>query len=200
MPAPIQPAPEIVLCHGEHVVVLRASLRAAMELSKRPDGLAGLYKDLTQNSIRAIHAVIRHSNTDRVMAERLIVATANKPLASFMVEAQAACLSLLAQLLPMNDDHAPQATANAAPRPLSEYLGTLYTYATGWLNWPPSEVWNASVHEIEVAFMAHVDRLAMMNGTKESKPDNQAQREANIKAGLDPDFDRAGLAALKAKL
>ena len=72
---------------------------------------------------------------------------------------------------------------------------------TGWLGWPPSEVWNASTAELEAAVLAHFDRLVLMTpGADAPKGDaKEAQRQANIAAGLDPDFDREGLCALKAR-
>ena len=44
-------------------------------------------------------------------------------------------------------------------KPLRDYFGDLYRFGTGWLGWPPSEVWSASIAELEAAFLAHVDRV-----------------------------------------
>ena len=113
---------------------------------------------------------------------------------------QAACLALIAAYLPVDQG---EATPSPAPaRPIRDHLADLYRFGTGWLGWPPSEVWNASPAELEAAFLAHVDRLVMMTPGTEAPEDTaarDAQRQANIAAGLDPEFDREGLRALKAK-
>jgi len=111
--------------------------------------------------------------------------------------------------------HAPISTPswrNAATKGLAHFafhqpdeanqfrFADLYRYGTGWLGWPPSEVWNASPAELEAAVLAHFDRLVMMTpGADAPEGDKDAQRQANIAAGLDPEFDREGLHALKAR-
>ena len=77
---------------------------------------------------------------------------------------------------------------------------------TGWLGWPPSEVWNASIGELEAAFLAHVDRLVKMTpgasangkaaGGGEYTPDRLRQIEDQ---GFDLAFDREALRALKSR-
>ena len=75
----------------------------------------------------------------------------------------------------------------------------MFCQATTWLRWPPSEVWNASVAEIVTALEARAEReLRQASIQPEGAPAKAEQRQANIAAGLDPDFDRAGLARLKA--
>lgn len=199
MPRAIQPAPEFVLCHGDHAVTLRASLRAAVALEQFPGGFQGLFHKLSYRNLPAFHAVIRASATDLQQAERLIAHTANHPLAPFLGPAQAACLALLSVFLHADQGEAPL-PPSTLPKPLCDHLADLYRFGTGWLGWPPSEVWNASPAELEAAFLAHVDRLVQMTPGAEAPKQtttSDAQRQANIAAGLDPEFDRAGLRALK---
>ncbi|MFG6081399.1 hypothetical protein ACEUZ9_002019 [Paracoccus litorisediminis] len=202
----LKPAYETTLRYGSHAVTLRASLRAAVALDQLPGGIPGAWDNLMRQSYSGIRQVILATATDRAAAFCLVSSLSCKPLASFVGEAQAACLDLLAALLKAGDDDAAEASsqggASGKPMPLREYFTTLYQYATGWLGWPPSEVWNASPAEIEAAFLAHTDRLVKMTPgaiSKVSGGSDQAQRQANIDAGLDPDFDRAGLQALKAR-
>ena len=199
MPGPIVPAPEVLLQHGSHTVVLRASLRAAVALDRFPGGFAALFVQIGRQSLTALHAVIRASATDRAEAERLIAHAATHPLALFLGPAQAACLALLSVILSTDEGEAPL-PPSIPPKPLCDHLADLYRFGTGWLGWPPSEVWNASPAELEAAFLAHVDRLVQMTPGAEAPKQttaSDAQRQANIAAGLDPEFDRAGLHALK---
>lgn len=200
---PIRPASEIPLLHGDHAVTLRASLRAAVALDALPGGFGGLFDQLARQSLPAIHAVIRATATDRQEAERLLAYTATKPLASFLISAQAACLALVMTLLPEKQGEAPP---SGAVIPLSEFFASLYRYATGWLGWPPSEVWNASIAELEEALSAHINRLLKLTpGASSNEPttgpstEYTSERLKQIEEqGFDPAFDRTGLHALKA--
>jgi hypothetical protein len=139
--------------------------------------------------------------TDRATAERLLAYTAKEPLAPFQGPAQAACLALLSLILRTDAGEAP-APSSGALKPISDHLADLCRYGTGWLGWPPSEVWNASPAELEAAILAHFDRLVKMTpggDAPQAAASKDAQRQANIAAGLDPEFDRDGLRALKAK-
>ncbi|MBW7056971.1 phage tail assembly chaperone [Paracoccus bogoriensis] len=196
----IAPAPEVPLHHGPHAVTLRASLRAAVALDAMPGGFAAVWDGLAGQKLTTLHAVIRAAATDRAEAERLIAHTATHPLAQFALCAQAACLALIAAYLPVDQGKAPLSSAPA--RPIRDHLADLYRFGTGWLGWPPSEVWNASPAELEAAVLAHVDRLVMMTPDAEAPEDaaaRNAQRQANIAVGLDPEFERDALRALKAK-
>lgn len=204
MPGTVQPAPEVLLCCGTHAVTLRASLRAATALESLPGGIPVVWEGIARQKLTTLHAVIRASATDRSEAERLLTHAATQPLAQFTHTAQAACLALLSSFLKADDlgDTTPTPTSNGAAKPLRDYFADLFSYGTGWLGWPPSEVWNASIGELEAAFLAHVDRLVKMTpgaGTKQAAEADEAQRTANAEAGLDPEFDRAGLRALKQK-
>jgi hypothetical protein len=190
------------LRHGPHAVTLRASLRAAMALDGLPGGIAVVWDGIARQNLTTLHAVIRGAATDRAEADRLLAHAATQPLAQFAHSAQAACLALMSGFLTTDAQGEAPPSDQAPPRPLGEHLADLYRYGTGWLGWPPSEVWNASIAELETAFMAHVDRVVRMTpGAAPSKPDHdQAEhRAANLAAGLDPDFDRAGLQRLKRK-
>ena len=65
----------------------------------------------------------------------------------------------------------------------------------------PDTAWNATPNEIVDAVDGHLDHLRALHGTtdedSEPNPDQAAENEAPV---LDPEFDRAGLQALKARL
>ena len=208
---PLQPAYETTLRHGDHAVTLRASLRAAVALDQLPGGIPGAWDSLMRQSYTGIRAVMLATATDRAAAFSILSSLSSKPLAPFLNHAQAACLHLLTALLKTGDDDAAEASsqggASGKPMPLREYFAKLYEFATGWLGWPPSEVWNASPAEIEAAFLAHTDRL--LKTTPGAIPSDDAvpgdvytsERLREIEElGHDPAFDRAALQALKARM
>ena len=72
--------------------------------------------------------------------------------------------------------------------------------ATGWLGWSPDTAWNATLPEIINAFEGHTDKLKALCGgddEEQNQGNTEEQRQANIDAGYDPEFDRAGYAALR---
>lgn len=206
MPGTVQPAPEVLLCCGTHTVTLRASLRAAMVLESLPGGIAVVWEDTARQKLTALHAVIRASATDRAGAERLLAHAANIPLGHFAHTAQAACLALLSGFLKADDLGEATPSSTEPAKPFGDYLADLFGYGTGWLGWPPSEVWNASIAELEAAFLAQVDRLVKMtpganaHGKQAGEGDYTPDRLRQIEdQGFDPAFDREALRALKSR-
>lgn len=210
-----QPAFETLLEHDGHVVMLRASLRAAVAIDGLPGGFPVVIDQLYRQSVTVIRAVLLATATDRQEAHRFLAATADKPLASFLADAQAACLAVLAALIQAGDDSAEdapsQGSTSGEPMPLREYFQTLYQYATGWLGWSPADTWAASPAEIETAFAAHIDRLVKLtpglssasDETKPTRPTTNEYTPARLREieelGYDPAFDRQALRALKAR-
>lgn len=204
----LRPCPQFVLVHGGNAVNLRASLRAALELATlETDGFARLVEKIANGNLAIIHAVIRAGATDRAAAGTYLTSIADKPLASFLQAARAACLGLVDAVLatPGNDPDPAPSTARkpATAKPWREHFADLYGFGTGWLGWPPEAVWNASPAELTAAFEAHAERLIAINGgagDDDTAGPNEEQRQANIAEGLDPEFDRQALQALKTKL
>lgn len=202
MPSALQPATEIPIQIGSHAVTLRASLRAAVALEALPGGIASLWDGVARQKLTPIHSVIRAAATDRREAEAFLAYAATYPLVRYSSLAQAACLALLSEILaPAQQGETTNSRPPADPIPLSRFFTELFSLATSWLGWPPSEVWNASVAEIVTALEAQAERELRLAGIpSEDKAGKAEQRQANLDAGLDPDFDRAGLLALKAKM
>lgn len=198
----LQPAHENTLRHGDYAVTLRASLRAAVALENLPGGIPGAWDSLMRQTYTGIRAVILATATDRAEAFFLLSSLSSKPLASFLGHAQAACLELLVNLLPEPDEPAPASTS-AKPMALRDYLAELFKFGTAILEWPPSEVWHASPAEIDAILRARLDRLEAMEAAANGEPHKPAmsakQRQANAEAGLDPEFNRHALRALKAR-
>lgn len=209
MSSALHPASEIPLQIGAHAVTLRASLRVAVALEALPGGIASLWDGIARQKLSALQAVIRAGATDRQEADRLLTHAATIPLARFADTAQAACLALLvAVLMPAQGDDTPAEPSD--PMPLSQFFTELFSRATSWLRWPPSEVWNASVAEIVTALEAQADRDLRLAGISPDTIPANTGKGGNIytkerlqqieEQGFDPSFDREGLRALKAKL
>lgn len=201
MPVTLQPAPEIALHHGHHTLMLRASLRAAVALENLPGGIPAIWDALARQKVTPIYAVIRATAVDREQAEALITDAATKPLCPLILRAQAACLALLVSLLTSAQGEASPSSHRSSPElKLGEFFAEPFSLATSWLRWPPSEVWNASLSEIITALEAQADRELRRAGIEHpDRTKDAATRRANTDAGFDPEFDRAGLMALKAR-
>lgn len=204
MPSALQPASEVLLRHGEHAVTLRASLRVAVALENLAGGIASLWDNLARQKLTAIHAVIRGAATDKAEAERLLDYAATHPLAQFSHHSQAVCLALLTSILQPAQGEAEPSKPAPDPMPLSQFFTELFSLATSWLRWPPSEVWNASVSEIVTALEAQAERDLRRAGIPTEKGEAAGvytkERLQQIEdQGFDPAFDREGLRALKAR-
>lgn len=202
----VQPAFEIVLEAYGQTVTLRASLRAAVTIDTMPGGFPSTWDQIARQSYSTIRATILATATDQQDAHRYLKATADMPLRESLPDAQAACLALLASVLPEPTEPPDGRPTASEAILLRDYFQTLYQYATGWLGWTRTETWAASPAEIEAAFGAHVDRLVKM------KPGASADRQPKSRAahaytaerlreieelGYDPAFDQEGLHALK---
>ncbi len=202
-----RPAYDVALEYGGHTVFLRASLRAATYLEALHNGFPALLTKVTQGHSHTLREIVLNSATDRAGARNLLDAMKGAKLIGIQQVLIANCLRLLTAL--MTPDLATgQAEAAKAPtgKPVKwvDLYADLYKIATGWLGWTPDTAWSATLPEIMHAFDGHIEQLKAIHGTAdddatEAPGMSAEQRQANIDAGLDPEFDREGLRALKAR-
>lgn len=196
---------EVTIEHGGNVVVLRPSLRAAATLEAR-HGFPAIFRGLDELNLTIIaDTILTASSTGQGGAAFLRSEAAGRPLSSFFLAVKQPLTELVSMFVP-----APVQSLDTAPRigkplPWADLYRDLYDVATGWLGWTPEQAWNATPTEITRAYAAHIEKLKAIHGsTDEDKPAKTApdpeQAKRNIAAGLDPEFDRAGLQALKAKI
>ncbi|AGT09263.1 hypothetical protein [Paracoccus aminophilus] len=195
----LQPAHEVQLRLGDHAVTLRADLRAAAALEALPGGISATFTGILRGRFTEIRRVILATATDEAGAHSLLLSLSHKPLAPVLPEAQAACLDLMANLLPAPSDGPSDGPGMTWESVIAEFYG----FATAYLDWPPSETWNASLQEIEAALIAKGERAKVENATPEERetkrqPLTPEQRRQMEEQGLDPDFDRMGLRELQA--
>ena len=195
---------EFTLSHDGNTVRLRPSLRAALRLERLHDGFGALITKLDQFDTATIRAMIITAATDYSAAERFLTSISTEPLRTYRHAVTGPLSSLLTAFLPApSPDTTITSAALEKAVPWSEAYAQLYQIGTGWLGWTPAETWAATPTEITQALEGRVAHLIAMNGgasNTEATGTSAAQRQENIAAGLDPDFDRAGLQALKAKL
>ncbi|TAY66499.1 hypothetical protein [Rhizobium leguminosarum] len=180
---------EVTIAHGGNTVTLRPTLRAATTLEAR-HGFAALFRASLDLNMTIISDIILTASRPGHDAAAFLSSLSGKPLFPFFLAVQQPLADLLSMFMPADDPKAKPSTGK--PTPLSEVYRALYRIATGQLGWTPESAWNATPTEITEA---HIGRF----GTGEKQPDPE-QAARNVADGLDPEFDRAGLRALKAKI
>jgi hypothetical protein len=196
---------QVTLAHGGNTVTLRPSLRAAVTLEARY-GSPAMFRSLEEGSFTVISDIITTAaNCGDDAAAFLRSEAAGRPLSSFIDVARLPLALLVSMLRPAPDPNATDMRPSGKSVMWSEFYADLYENATGWLGWTPEQAWNATPTEICRAFAGHVAKLKAIHGSGEDdKPTDKAldpdQVARNVAAGLDPEFDRAGLRALKAKI
>lgn len=195
---------DFTLSHGGNTVRLRPSLRAAMRLERLHDGFGPLITKLDQFDTATIRDMILIAASDYSAAQGFLASISSQPLQTYRHAVTGSLSSLLAAFFPPEvTDTTSTSTTPEKPVPWSEGYAQLYQIGTGWLGWTPAETWAATPTEITQALEGRVAHLIAMNGgagNTGATGTSAAQRQENIAAGLDPEFDRAGLQALKANL
>ncbi|MDO6521279.1 hypothetical protein Q4578_06755 [Shimia thalassica] len=196
-----QPAYDaIALEYGGNAVFLRPSLRAALHLERLHGGFPELLRKIEEFDTLTVWHVITAS-AGRTATDDLFGYAATQSLSGFAEAAQVPCFELVAALFPKAPEGEGKAPKTADPMPWSDVFSELYKIATGWLGWTPDTAWNATPQEITDAFEGHMNMLKAIHGSADDEQTNNGptseQRAQNAELGLDPEFDRAGLAALK---
>lgn len=192
---------EVVLEHGSHAVILRPSLRAASTLERSHDGFERLFQRVAEFHTGSVREIILTAATDRKDAAAFLDTMSRQPISRFVEIVQTPIARLVAGFFPVADTAAKPASSK--PVPWREAYRDLYRYATGWLHWSPHQAWKATPTEITDALSGHFEMLKAIHGAADDKPAERQpdpdQAARNIAAGFDPEFDRVGLHALKAK-
>lgn len=191
---------EITLAHGDITVRLRPSLRAASTLERSHGGFERLFQRIAEFHTGAVREIILTAATDRKDAAAFLDGVLQLPLGSIAESMQVSLVRLCAGFFPEGDDKPSQSGERMA---FPDYFRALFRRATGCLHWTPEEVWSATITEISDAVRGHDDLMVSIYGSGDDKPGEHQpdpeQAARNVADGLDPEFDRAGLQALKAK-
>lgn len=203
-----QPAYEqVTIVHGGNTVTLRPSLRAASILEDK-FGLSAIDKGLTELDFAIVSEIIRAASSSAQDAAAFLRSeAAGRPLSPFFEAVSEPLRELVLMFVPAPVQRLEKGHPTTGVRmTFAEMFAELYDAATGWLEWTPEQAWNATPTEINRAYIAHEKKLKAIHGSGDDR--SQASRETsdpeqaahNVAAGLDPEFDRAGLQALKAKI
>lgn len=195
---------QVTLAHGGNTVTLRPSLRAAVTLEAR-FGFPAMFRALEEGSLTVISEIIRTASSTVQDVAAFLAGIPGKPLSSFIGATRIPLAELVSMLRPAPDPKAKDVRTSGRLQPWPDFYASLYENATGWLGWTPEQAWNATPNEICRAYAGHVAKLKAIHGSGEDdKPTEKAldpdQAARNVAAGLDPEFDRAALRALKAKI
>ena len=174
-----------------------------MRLERLHDGFGPLITMLDQFDTATIRDMILIAASDYSAAQGFLASISSQPLQTYRHAVTGSLSSLLAAFFPpVATDTTSTSTTPEKPVPWSEAYAQLYQIGTGWLGWTPAETWSATPTEITQALEGRVAHLIAMNGGASNTGatgTSAAQRQENIAAGLDPDFERAGLQSLKVK-
>lgn len=198
---------EVTIAHGDHAVTLRPSLRAAAVLEDK-FGFPIIERGLTELDFTIVSEIILAASLARQDAAAFLSSLPGRPLSPFF-EAVIAPLSDLVRMFvpaPVQPLNTAQRTTGK-PVTWTDFYADQYKKATGWLGWTPETAWNATPTEIDRAYAAHMEKLKGIHGSGEDdkqqhiKTEPDADLADRLKAdGIDPEFDRAALRALKAKI
>ncbi|EHH03351.1 hypothetical protein ATCR1_21255 [Agrobacterium tumefaciens CCNWGS0286] len=199
---------QVNIAHGGNTVTLRPTLRAAVTL-EAAFGFPAMFRALAEGNFTIISEIIRATANSRADAAAFLSVHPEGPLSSFFAAVRMPLIELVSMLMPAPVQ--PLDAKAAVPTPSSAksvtwpiFYAHQFEQATGWLGWTPEQAWNATPTEIDRAYRAHEDRLVItgvLTRRKEAAQQTDPEQAArNAEAGLDPEFDRAGLRALKAKI
>lgn len=185
---------------------LRPSLRACLRLTDRYE-LPALFRAVSEFNV----GIISHMVQEATGKPALLLDEIAKHGIGLTYFQYAEALSKFVLAVAGVDPDKPAIPQPQRGKPLSpiEYHTRLFEIATGWLGWPPEQAWSATPAEILAAQKGRTDLItdilkAVFGSQKDndnSAPAYTAETLAEIDAaGRDPEFDRAGLLALKAKV
>ncbi|MDX0538485.1 hypothetical protein GOC59_02530 [Sinorhizobium medicae] len=184
---------QVTIAHGKNnTVTLRPSLRAAATLVDR-HGFPALYRALDELNLTIISEIILTASSSRQDAAAFLSVHPGRPLFPFFLAVRQPLTELVAMFMPALDPKAKPSPGKRIPWP--ECYRNLYRNATGELGWTPEAAWSATPTEINEAYIGKFG-----TGEENAKAPDPEQAARNIAENLDPEFDRAGLRALKAKI
>lgn len=189
---------------GDLTVAMRPTLRAASLLEANP-GLETLFKNLSDGHLGTMLRIIR-ATAETNAATALIKVINSLPLGAVMHALQAPLADLCAGFMP-ETRKAPETATQPNDKALTwgDAYAQLHARAVGWLHLPSQDAWNSTPTEIARALEEHLELMKAIHGASEEDSQDQtgnteAQRAQNEAEGLDPEFDRVGLRALKARM
>ncbi|MBD9555673.1 phage tail assembly chaperone [Ensifer adhaerens] len=185
---------QVTIAHGGNTVTLRPSLRAAATLVER-HGFPTLFRALDDLNLAIISEIILTAATSRQDAAAFLSFPAGRPLFPFFLAVRQPLAELVSMFKCAPDPKAKPSTGTGKLIVWSDEYRGLYRAATGALGWTPEAAWNATPTEINEAC---IGRFGTGDDTVNAPDPEQAAR--NVATGLEPEFDRNALEALRGSI
>lgn len=160
---------QITLTLGSQRFTLRASLRAVAIIARDYHDFAALYADIAGLSLSACLALIEATCTDPKRFALFAAVTTDRPLQNAISQIQPQLLAFIEAISGANE---PISATPSDPITLDELVTRLFMIGAGWLEWPTSEVWNATMSEILLARDGLIEKLKAIHGGKDDNDDN----------------------------
>ena len=144
----VRPAPEITLTHGNHVVRLVPTLRAATILEQSDGGFPAVLRRIEDLHTDTLRAVVMAGASSRTAADAFLTALGDLPLSKLRTVATGPCLALIAAVMApdiASATTAPTTRATSAPVAWADLYSELFGIGTGWLGWTAAGTWNATL-------------------------------------------------------
>jgi hypothetical protein len=166
---------EITITIGHEVIYLRPSLRAALRLERQFGGFDKIIAGILAGNVTLLATILRESATYNSGIPDLIEEIGLKPLHIGLGVLTGPLLAHVYRLAGI-DLTTPQTTQDTAPGRIewAEHHERLFSIATGWLGWTPSQAYEATPNEIMCAYRGKVEMLRAIYGSAEDKTDTSA--------------------------
>ncbi|RWB08998.1 MAG: hypothetical protein EOQ39_03615 [Mesorhizobium sp.] len=177
----------IVVRHGNVVLPLRPSLRAALTIHRKYG--VGKAVDAISDGNLGIMIEIAVAASDEQPARQII----NSKFASEGYDGLRDIGEALAHLLRAlyvadfeKNKHPAEVKADTTGKPfdLGSFLEELFEIGTGWLGWSAGDTWEASPREILVAQRGLIAKLKAINGVVDEPSDPEEVTPEQVKAGV----------------
>jgi len=184
-------AEEITIRIDGERIVLRPTLRAALRLERRHEGLATLITKIQDGDLLAIADVLReHSSAWSDVPS--FIESLGVPHGLFagvqhLIPALVAHVYALAGIdIEEERDEPTTGRPNVTRETFAEHLENLFRVGTGWLGWSPAQTWDSTPAEIRAAQAGFIELQNALRGEKPKKPDNRTldDKFADVFLGL----------------
>jgi len=154
------------------VIVLRPSLRNALNLEQRPGSFSGAVSKIMEGSLETASAILK-DNAPAISIDDIFDALPS--LKEPMLQYVAACAGLDA-----TERTSGGGKGNSVP--FKDYLESLYRIGTGWLGWPPGVTLDATPAEITEAYKGRIEFMRAIFGSSEPEAPTTSNLGEKFKA------------------
>lgn len=180
---------------------LRCSLRAAACLLEKYESPANLIALIHGGGGTVCRDVIRECADDSRLLALVTTQLGEKGLADSLWPHRDALIAFVLRLYGASESDA-DSNVPGKPMTYAEFIERLFAIGTGWLQWTPSETWNASISEILIARDGLIEKLKAIHGSngkdEETIDATDGGLSSNVKAELNAIGD-LGVTSTKAR-